>query len=264
MDCLNFRRRMLENPFAHEVETSEHEQSCPSCAEFARDTRNRDHALRHLLEVEPPPGMTERIQLAVDFDQHQQKQQTRPWWTSAAAGLLIAITAVSLSVMLDPLDRRNVALAESVIHHIKDEAHHLHEAGPASTEAVQRVFQRFGARFKGGVGRVNFAAMCLMRKKTGVHLVLPGERGPITVLYMPEEMTEQVVKVNDKRFQGRVVPTLWGSLAVIGERGEPLEAVTQRLLAAVSWPAPRLNARALGGGHYLYPERPAERAPSQI
>lgn len=243
MDCINFRRRILEDPFGHEHDTAEHEQACPNCAGFARETRNRDHALRQVLEVPPPAGMAERIQMAVNFD--RQQQPSKPWWMSTAAGLLIAVTAVTLSVILDPLDRRNAALAESVVNHIKDEAHHLHEAGPAQDGAVKRVFQRFGASFEGGIGRVNFAARCLMRKKTGVHLVLPGETGPITVLYMPDEMTARVVTIADERFQGQVVPTLWGSVAVVGERGEELKGVTQRLLAAVTWPTTQVGARPL-------------------
>lgn len=244
MDCLSFRRRILENPFDHESALMEHERACPACAEFARQTRNRDHALRRLLEVEPPPGMTERIQMAISFDQHQQRQHSRPWWVSAVAGLLIAVAAVTLSVILDPLDRRNVALAESVVNHIKDEAHHLREAGPVDRGAVKLVFRRFGADLIGDIGRVNFAAMCLMRKKTGVHLVLPGEHGPITVFYMPDEMTDEVIEVSDERFQGQVVPTAWGSVAIVGERGEDLGDLAQRLVAAVRWPAARLGARS--------------------
>ena len=248
MDCLSFRRRVLEDPFDDDARVMQHEQACPGCAEFARETRNREHALRHLLDVPPPPGMSERIQMAISFDEHQRRQRHRPWWSSAVAGLLIAIAAVTLSIILDPLDRRNVALAESVINHIKDEAHHLREAGPAGAEEVRRVFRRFGAELEGDIGRVNFAAMCLMRKKTGVHLVIPGRSGPITVFYMPDEMTETPIEVADDRFQGLIVPTEWGSVAVVGERGEPLEGVARRLVRAVYWPAAGLEAQLSGGG----------------
>ena len=240
MDCVSFRRRILEDPF--DSAAAEHEHNCPSCAKFAREVRNRDHALRQVLEVDPPAGMNERIQLAISFDQ-QQNRRGRPWLLSAAAGLLIAITAVSLNLLFNPLDSGNSALAKAVIHHIEDESHHLHEPGPVNDAHIRLVFARVGAQFKGGVGRVNFAAICLMRDKIGVHLVLPGDNGPITVFYMPDEMTDKTLKVADKRFRGKVVPTVWGSVAVVGERGEQLEEVTERLLAAAYWPESRIGQR---------------------
>jgi len=125
-----------------------------------------------------------------------------------------------------------------VLNHIDDEAHHLREAGPVAGQRVKFVFARFGARLNGDIGQVNFAAECLMRKRNGVHLVLPGVQGPVTAFFMPGEHTERVLPVSSERFAGHVVPTAWGSIAVVGEHGEPLEGLAQKLAGAVEWPAP--------------------------
>ena len=81
-----------------------------------------------------------------------------------------------------------------------------------------------------------------------VHLVLPGQVGPVTVFFMPGEMADATVPVDSTRFQGEIVPTAWGSIAVVGETGEALEGLGERLVTAVRWPAPQAlsDSAALG------------------
>jgi hypothetical protein len=116
--------------------------------------------------------------------------------------------------------------------------HHMYETGPVAPWQLDALFQIYGARLTEDLGQVNFAARCLMRNKLGIHLVLPGAVGPVTVFFMPAETPSTRLQVADKRFTGLVQPTSWGSVAVIGEVGEALDGVARRVLDAVVWPAP--------------------------
>lgn len=235
MNCLDFRREILADPQSGDEDMLAHEAGCPTCAPFAREVRAQDIQLRSALQsITPPQGMAERIQLAARFEQRAGVQ--RRWWYSAAAAVLMAVGVSMVSLFSTSLDRSNVALAQSVINHIEDESNHLHEARPVSTRRLNRVFQRFGAELADNIGTVNFAAECLMRKRNGVHLVMPGKMGPITVFFMPGEMTASSMPVDSTRFNGRIVPTRWGSIAVVGENGENLDGMGERLAAAVHWP----------------------------
>ncbi len=235
MNCLEFRRRLLIDPMAQDHDLQAHESDCPGCASFGRDLRAKEVRLRHLLlDVRVPEGMAERIQLAARFDHGATRLQR--WWYAAAAAMLLAVAGSLLTLWSTSLERAELALAQSVFNHIDDEAHHLHEAGPMSAARVNYVFERFGARLTGEIGAVNFAAECLMRQRNGVHLVIPGEMGPVTVFFMPGELAETKQMLSSARFEGQIVPTAWGSIAVIGERGEPLSDLGERLAAAVHWP----------------------------
>ena len=246
MNCLDFRRQLLTDPFSKDIELLVHEAECPSCAPFARDVRAQEIRLRNALqEISPPKGMAERIQLAARFDQRSTVQ--RRWWYSAAAAVLMAIGVSMVSLVSTSIDRGNVALAQSVIHHIEDDSHHLREAHPISVGRINRVFGRFGAELAGDIGTVNFAAECLMRDRTGVHLVMPGKMGPITVFFMPGEMTASTLAVNSPRFSGWILPTSWGSIAVVGETGESLDGLGERLAAAVRWPGSKTAVSGLFG-----------------
>ena len=129
---------------------------------------------------------------------------------------------------------------------------------PVSAGRIERVFARFGAELAGDIGQVNFAAECLMRARNGVHLVLPGKMGPITVFYMPGEMTDGVLPIDSARFAGEIVPTRWGSIAVVGENGELLEGIGDRLAAAVRWPSAQVADSGLVTGGLLSDLRVAQ------
>lgn len=248
MNCLDFRRRMLADPFAGDDDLQAHEAACPDCAPFARELRAQEVRLRGLLqEVTPPAGMAERIQLSARFEQRSARQQR--WWYGAAAALMLAVGLGILSLWTTSIERSGVTLAQSVIYHIEDEASHLRESRPVPVARVEAVFARFGAELAADIGPVNFAAECLMRHRNGVHLVLPGQRGPVTVFFMPGEMTQDELAVSSARFAGRILPTRWGSIAVVGEDGEQLDGLGERLAGAVRWPrSPTQESGVAGAG----------------
>ncbi len=152
-----------------------------------------------LLDVAPPEGLAGRIKLATRSEQGASTR--RRWWYSAAATVLLTIGVSMVSLMSTSLERGNVALAQSVLNHIEDESAHLREAHPVSDGRLKWVFKRFGAQLVAEIGQVNFAAECLMRKRNGVHLVLPGKVGPITVFFMPGEMADAPMPVESARFR---------------------------------------------------------------
>ena len=86
-----------------------------------------------------------------------------------------------------------------------------------------------------GIGIFTYASSCVIKGKTIPHLVIQGKRGPITLLLMPDEMVDSVMPIEGASVRGVILPVGQGSIAIIGERDEPLEEVTQRLSNSVKW-----------------------------
>jgi hypothetical protein len=233
MDCVSYRRRLLEDPMRNDADFLEHEQACSGCADHARRVRASEIKLRALLHVTPPPELAERIQLAASLEPPRATSRRRR--LGIAAGFAMLASALTVGWFMTPAERRALTLADSVLHHIYDEAHHMREVGPVAPFQIDALFSRYGAQLSGKLGEVNFAAHCLMRKKNGVHLVLPGDIGPITVFFMPDETLSEPMVVSDARFSGYIQPTAWGSIAVVGELGERLDGLADRLLRSVHW-----------------------------
>jgi hypothetical protein len=235
MNCLEFRRRLTIDPLDEDDALRAHEEGCDNCMRFARQIRADEIRLRAMLRaVTPPEGMEGRIRLAVRTERHAVTR--RRWWYGAAAGVMIAVTGGLLSVGTTMLGGDGAELAQSVLEHIEDESAKLRRVDPVAAGVVRFVFSRFDARLVDDIGPVLFAAECPMRHQNGIHLVLPGQAGPITVFFMPGEVTDSDISVRSSRFHGYVTPTTWGSIAVVGERGEDLGGMGERLAQAVDWP----------------------------
>ena len=123
----------------------------------------------------------------------------------------------------------------TVIGHIQAEEEHLQVAGTVPWASLRRLFGTLGADVDHGLGPVRFADRCVIGERYGIHLVLPGERGAVTALFMPGNDLSEKREVAGGGLEGTLFPVGSGSLAVVGEPGEPLEPIARRLLMAVRW-----------------------------
>lgn len=237
MNCETYKRRLLEDPMQNDGQMLEHERACTACQSYAREVRAREIEIRALLRISPPPDLATRVRLAVMLE--QSKGESRRRYLGIIAGIAILVGALAYGWLSAPLQRPRASLAETVLRHIQEEPDYLRETGPVPRFALDALFAHFGAAVSGELGSVNFAAQCLIRKDTGIHLVMDGDIGPITVIFMPQEMLGAPRDLADSRFTGLLYPTAWGSLAVVGEQGESLEGMAEEVLDSVTWPAVR-------------------------
>ena len=84
-------------------------------------------------------------------------------------------------------------------------------------------------------GQIHYAGVCLMRKRVGVHLIVPGKIGPVTVLLMPGERITHRSMLSDERFTGVLTPTPGGSMAILGEQGETIRAIENKIRSSLLW-----------------------------
>jgi hypothetical protein len=243
MKCLEFRRQLTQDPYQANDVLTEHATSCNTCSSFAQDLQTHEVRLRSILNnVMPPPELAAKIQFAVRLE--QRKKRFRKAWYAMAASVLMFVGVSMTSLFNESRERGNMALAQSMLDHIEDEHSHLVDEGPASRGRIKFVFQRFGASLKEDIGPVNFVAECLMRERNGVHLVLPGKAGPVTAFYMPGEHIKESGAMSAGHYQGEIVATEWGSVAVLGEPGEPLQGKAKELASKVHWPGHQLVQRS--------------------
>lgn len=232
MNCQEFRRKTQIDPLARDADLSAHEEACPDCSAFARSARATEIRLRTLLrEVTAPDELAERIHGTV------QSEYRRHRWYAVAFGLLLLVGMSTIVVNRSVVDQGHQGLAQAVFDHIAAERHHLDARGEVPDGHLHRIFQRFGARLTESLGDVRFAGECQMRAHTGVHLVVPGRAGPVTVFFMPGEATDGPTPVASTELSGVIVPTDWGSIAVVGNDGEDLADVRDRMVRAVQWPS---------------------------
>ena len=160
------------------------------------------------------------------------------WSAFLAAGILLAVGIAGwLGLNWNHRFQVNHGLQTAVISHIQDELDHLHADHNIKPGAVAYLLSQFGAAVKGDVGRVNFISRCDIRRQSGVHMVVPGRQGPVTVLIMPGEHRMEREQIRSSRYTGVIIPTDYGSMAVVGERLEPVEQIAEKMQQTIVWDA---------------------------
>jgi len=236
MNCLEFRRRSMVDPMSQDAELAEHSSTCARCAREAQRMAGFEQALRHALNIRPPEGLEARILLAQSFNATRRTSTVGARWLTAAAALLVAVGVTGwLGYRWDAYFGEPEGLAMAVLNHVNGELSYLQVDRDVQSNQLGQLFAHFGARLNSDIGGVSYAGRCDIRTQPGVHLVVPGQQGAVTLLFMPHEHLTEPKPIRSDRFTGIIVPTDVGSMAVVGEKGEPVSHVAARVQHLVVW-----------------------------
>lgn len=225
MTCEEFRQQLSIDPNCSAAAFREHSRACPACARATEDALRFEESLRSALAAElsssresasrgpgPPPS---RVLFALFL------------FPLLMAAFWLVLRGFDTDWDDDP--------AAIIIGHIQAEREHLQAQGTIPWTRVRRIFGTLGVDADPRLGPVRFAGRCVIGEREGIHLVLPGERGAVTALFMPGNGPASKREVVGGGLEGTLLPAGFGYLAVVGEPGEPLDPIVRRLLVAVRW-----------------------------
>lgn len=220
MECIEFRRRTLEAPADNAAALAGHRLACRPCAEWATRQRHFDARVAEALAVPVPDGLAERVRMRASWSGPGRRR-----WPAVAAVLLVAVAGLSALQSW-----RTEPLGEAVVEHLYHEPELLLASdGAVTADRLEAVLARIGSGLDGDLGAVTHAGLCPIRGRLAAHLVVAGEHGPIAVLVMPGQGVQTVTQVGDASLHGAILPAGSGSVAVIGFRGESLDALVERV-----------------------------------
>ena len=217
MNCLDIRRHLLADPNSHDEAIHSHIKECVECARFANDLMAFESDLNHASKVEVPEGLASRILLRQRLSV-EQKRRKQFGMATAAVFLLGFVVVISGFLTNGSGGSDSQSLAQVVLQHVNDELHHLQDHKNLSIQQLNSVLENHGNKFKALPGRtINYAGACPIRDRQGAHVIVGSPSGPITVLFMPGEFVGERAQLQDERFQGVIIPTEQGSMAIIAE-----------------------------------------------
>jgi hypothetical protein len=85
------------------------------------------------------------------------------------------------------------------------------------------------------IGLITYATSCVINGQSIPHLVIQGERGPITILLLPDEKINAAIPLDGIGVRGVILPVGNGSIAIIGDRDEPWENIDKQVVNSVKW-----------------------------
>jgi hypothetical protein len=188
-------------------------------AAIAGDEARFEALLRRALDVRPAVAKPRRAAL--------------PRWRLVAG---LAATVVLASAVW-VAQREPATLQSAVVEHVLHEPQALDPSlSPVSAAELQAVLRPAGAELERPVGAVTYVRLCPFHGRMVAHFVVQGERGPVTVLLLPDEHVAAPTPIREPGFVGTLLPLeIGGSIAVVGRPDERLDVIRDRVAAAVRW-----------------------------
>lgn len=236
MNCLEFRRQLLTEPGAVDPSLVAHEHDCEQCGLFAQNEARLERSLKEALSIDVPKGLAERIKMRQGIVEEVHRKHVRPWkYALAASLLLVTVIVVFIGYQTQRLSETEALLQQAVFDHIRGELQSLVAQQDIELEQLNLLLKPLGGRASSKIGKVNYASRCEINEHLGVHFIVDGRSGPVTVIFISNEQVKRDSRIKNARFDGMLIPAGKGSLAIVGERGEVLNELTERLKNNIKW-----------------------------
>ena len=182
----------------------------------------------------PEPGEARKTAAPKQAAPARRKAPVLSW--ALAASLVLAVGA-TLYMLVDSAYFASDDLVADVMTHIDHEPTALaFPAAAVSEDSFSGVMQAAGVSMSPIDGKVTYVKLCPFRGEMVAHFALSGANGPVTVMLLPNEQVDQPMMVDEEGFQGTIAPlSIGGSIAVVGEPGEDIQDIQNRVADAVRW-----------------------------
>lgn len=237
MNCEEYRQELAADPSFDGG--AGHLSDCIECQAFRKEMLALDEKISQALQLEVPKlKLPELPELPMVDDSKvvslgaRRPRSNAGWFAIAATVVLAAVVGVRMFGVGVTYD----SLADEVLAHLDHEPYALRPSTtPISDERLSRVVPVGVADLDHSAGLITYAQSCEINGKSVPHLVVQGERGPITILLMPEETIAEAISLDGDNTHGVILPVGDGSVAIIGAREESLERVEKSVLDSVKW-----------------------------
>ncbi len=241
MNCENYREAIAADPLESFEGGAGHAAVCESCSAYRAEIQALDLTIARALAIDVPelkipdlPPIGEEDGNVVNLPFRRVSKITTPAWIGIAASF--ALAAVIGMQFVGDGPSNDQLLAAQVLAHLDHEPWALKATNVAvSEERLAQVVNPGVGTMDRDIGLVTYAQTCIINGRTIPHLVIQGERGPITLLLMPDEMVSSAVILSGESVNGVILPVGDGSIAIIGARDERIEDLRQRVVDSVEW-----------------------------
>ena len=230
MNCIEFRHFAMINTTESDVDYLSHKASCPSCQQFSIEMQEFNSKLNNAVDVKVPDDLATKILFKHSLQKYRVFDHQNQFAFGLAASLFLVI-GLTIGIYI----KQPPSLDQAVISYITSNMEPRQVSLDVSEQKLTELFNSMDMKYNGNIGQVNYAVRCMIRDKHSLHMVLAGENGPVTIIFMPNDQIQANVTVNNSYFSGIITPCPRGSIAIIGEHGENIEAIHKKIQNQIQW-----------------------------
>lgn len=227
MTCIEYRQRVGAEPSVNDPAIRRHQLECRACSEFAASQRQLDRQLEAALRIPAPEGLRARIIWRAASDKPVWRR-----WIGMAATVVLSV-GVGFTVWMAG---EHEALAGEIVAHLQHEPELLLQTdSQAEPRKVSAVMSRGGLGLDAPLQDVTHAGLCPFRGRLVPHLVIRVDGEPVSVMLLPGEPVDNAQEIHESGFNGIIVPSKRGSMAIVAAREDLVQPVRTQLEQAVNW-----------------------------
>ncbi|MGR5144498.1 DUF3379 domain-containing protein [Photobacterium sp. DNB23_23_1] len=235
MDDLEFRRRLLADPFDNSQDLAEARNESIANRKLSDELQQLDNKLEQAMKVDVPDDLADRILF------HQSGQPSsnsfKPRTLVAMAASVAFVFGLFIGQYNQGVSASNpqLEIAQIAMEHVKAEAPFIDGIDESVTlSQVNAKLTPFGSTFNDIPGHVYYVNHCGFGNKNALHMVMDTPQGKVTVFVVPEQSPD-ITPFNDQSMKGVVVPVRNASLIVVGENGQDVSPVATTLRNELNW-----------------------------
>lgn len=233
IDCKQFQKQFSATPEVIDRPFSEHLENCTECAEFARQIRELQQRLYAAMEVRVPVSLHPKLKRIPTERRKQSLRRLSLGISALAASVLLAIGLVHFRPVQLPAQTK---LEQVVYQHIAREPEALTAVFPVKQALVTSTLKDFGVEVSDSeFGEIMHVTLCPIGDTHGLHLVVQGKQGPVTLLFMPTKSIQVRTPFAQGHFTGYIEPAAVGLVAIVGEKGENLDRYERAVKQSMHW-----------------------------
>jgi hypothetical protein len=234
MNCEEYRHMISADPAFDGG--AEHLSACAECQAFRTQMQSLNVRIAKAMQISVPELRMPELP-TIDAENVVSLTGRRPLsksgWFALAASVMLAVV---IGVRMFGIGVSYDSLAEEVLAHLDHEPAALRVSGtPVSDARLAKVVPADVARLDHSAGLISYAQSCTINGKKVPHLVIQGERGPVTILLMPDQTVGEAVSLDGQNIHGVILPVGAGSIAIIGAREEKLVRIEKSVMNSVMW-----------------------------
>ena len=234
MNCEYYREAIGADPSYDGGEA--HVSACADCLALRDELRSLDRKIGRALAISVPelrmPDLPD-VDTSSVVPLATRRRLTAPAWMAAAATIVLA---AFVGIRMYGGSVTYPSLADEIVAHLDHEPYALRVSDePVDDRRLAKVVPADVAKVNHDAGLVTYAQTCVINGKKIPHLVIQGERGPVTILLLPDEAIDDAVQLEGESINGVLLPVGGGSVAIIGERDEALDTIRENIVNSVTW-----------------------------
>ena len=233
MNCEEYREAIGADPSFDGG--ASHLSECAACRAYRREILELDRTIGRALAIQVPElTMPELPEVDTgNVVTMLPRRMSAPVWLAVAATVVLA---AFIGIRMTDVGEDYETLGDQLLAHLEHEPYALRVTDvPVSDARLRRVVPTDVARLDHSAGLITYAQSCIINGRDVPHLVIQGERGPVTILLMPGEEVDGPQSVTGDSMNGVILPVGKGSIAIFGERDEALDRIKKQVLESVTW-----------------------------